>query len=130
MDGAASCTTQVINIQSCMDLMSWVPKVQAICTSLGLTPGQLVLTTPCAGTATGQGIRFECCPPPVCTPHLFGDAMSCRDPKELLDGAALDCASRGEKASLLALLESCAVRRYRMVKYLCCSGPENPSTMP
>jgi hypothetical protein len=102
------CKTQTISISGCVDLMSWMLKVQSICSSLGLIPGPIALSQPCGGTS-GQIARFECCPAPVCTPRLQGDQVS-----------------------LMSLLEPCdtTMRRFRMLKYLCCSGPTLTSTAP
>jgi hypothetical protein len=126
-----SCQTQSLNVMSCVDAAVWQMKAQEICYSLGRTIGKLELAEPCMGmmgTAQSYGVRFECCPtspplPPICTPRLQGDGMSCLQAWEWLDSAALDCSSRGEKAAMWALGDPCAPLRYRLVKYMCCKDP-------
>ena len=133
-DGAptARCTLQVLSTQRCVDLMTWIAKTQAICSSLGLIPGRLALTEPCP-MRTGQGVRFECCPARICTPRALGEATSCKDALTWRSAAALDCQKRGEEASLMSLIDPCgdgSIRRYRTLKYRCCTADPSTSSTP
>ena len=127
--GTPGCTTQTLSISGCVDVMAWLPKAAVVCSSLGLMVGRVLVTEPCSMSAS-QGVSFECCPAPVCTPQVLGDAMSCRDSAVLLESAEHDCQTRGAQANWMVLVDSCAAHRFRMVKYMCCTGLPAPPPLP
>lgn len=119
-----ACTNQTISTQSCIDLMTWLVKAQSVCRSQGMQlPGKIEPLELCP--MGSQGIRFACCPlpppPPVCTPRVLGDGMSCRDANSWLDSATVDCQSRREQVRMLALTEPCSEHGFLLVKYECCT---------
>ena len=119
-----ACTNQTISTQTCIDLATWLLKAQSVCRSQGLQlPEKIEPLDLCP--LGSQGVRFACCPlpppPPVCTPRLQGDGMSCRDADTWLDSATVDCQARHEQVRMLALTEPCSEHGFLLVKYMCCT---------
>jgi hypothetical protein len=129
LDGPpGACTQETLSTpdtQSCMLISDWLRKAQDVCLSLGLLPGPIDVLDPCS-MMDSHGVRIICCPPPpqpVCEPRVQGDGMSCRDAKDWLSSAAVDCQSRGERLLMPVLDATCAPHRYLIVKYMCCADP-------
>jgi hypothetical protein len=129
LDGPATvCTQETLSTpdtQGCVPVSDWLNKAQAVCVSLGLVPGPIDVLDPCDMMAS-HGVRIICCPampPPICEPRVQGDGMSCRDAKDWLNSATVDCQSRGERLVMPVLDGNCAMHRYLIVKYMCCADP-------
>jgi hypothetical protein len=133
VDGSASiCTEQTLTTTSCVLLSTWLLKAQAVCSSFGLLTGPVEVEDPCM-MMDSRSVRFTCCPPlppvPVCEQRLQGDGMSCRETKDWLDSATVDCMSHGERMVLPVFDGACAAHRYLLVKYMCCADPGAPPAM-
>jgi hypothetical protein len=128
------CSTQVLSARTCTDLGTWKLKAEDTCRMLGgLLLGRFTLDAPCGfgpmGPSGSLGVRFECCkplpppPPLLCSGRVQGDLTSCKDPVTWQQSAAIDCSSRGDRVEALTLVDECATRRYRYVRYQCCTPP-------
>lgn len=120
-----ACTNQTISTQTCVDLTTWLLKAQSVCRSQGLQLLEKIEPLDLCPMGS-QGVRFACCPlpppPPICTPRLQGDGMSCHDADTWLDSATVDCQSRHEQVRMLALTEPCSDHGFLLVKYMCCTA--------
>lgn len=128
------CSTHSLSARLCTDLGTWKLKAEDTCRALGgLLLGRFTLDGPCGfapmGPTGSLGVHFECCkplpppPPLLCSGRVQGDLTSCKDAVTWQQSAAIDCSSRGDRVEALTLVDLCGSKRYRYVRYQCCTPP-------